>query len=99
MFCRMPMLSFVTHLSLIHTDRFPTRIAVFGEHSIEAVQAKGPPIPHYVPLAPELSLAFGTREVFHVPGPSFRFRTLVGEDNLQSERMWVNLMDNLANRE
>lgn len=36
MICGMPMLSVVWHLTLIHTDRFTTIIAIFSKHCIEA---------------------------------------------------------------
>lgn len=77
-----PVLAFMGHLTLIHADGLPAGVAVLGEHGVEAVEAEGPPIPHDVPLAPQLAVALEAGEVLHVPRPSFGLRALVGEDDL-----------------
>ena len=48
---------------MIHANNFSTGIAVLGEHAVEAGQAVGPPLPHDVPLAPELPVALEAGEV------------------------------------
>lgn len=50
------------------------------------MEAEGPPIPHDVPLAPQLAVALEAGEVLHVPRPSFGLRALVGEDDLRGRR-------------
>jgi hypothetical protein len=72
-----------TRPTLIHADNFSAGIAVFGEHAVEAGQAVGAPLPHDVPLAPELAVALEAGEVQHVPGPALGLRALVREDDLQ----------------
>lgn len=72
-----PMLAFVAHLPLVHSDGFSAGVAVFREHGVEAVEAVGAAVPHDVALTAQLALAFGAGEVLHVPGSSFGFRALV----------------------
>ena len=73
-------------LTLINANNFSTGIAVLGEHAVEAGQAVGPPFPHDVPLAPELSVTLEAGEVEHVPGSALGLGTLVGEDDLEKIR-------------
>lgn len=80
------MLAVVAHLSLVHADRLPAVVAVLREHRVEAVEAVGLAVPHYVPLAAQLLVAFVAGEVVHVPGPALRFCALVGQDDLGEKK-------------
>lgn len=67
---------------MIHAYGVAARVAVFGEQSVETLQAIRSAVPHDVPLASQLLVTFQTRKVFHVPRTTFRFRALVGQDYL-----------------
>lgn len=69
---------------MIHAYRVAARVAVLGEQAVETLQAVRPAVPHDVPLAAQLLVAFQTREVLHVPRAAFRFRALVGQDDLRT---------------
>jgi hypothetical protein len=76
------MLTFVAHLSLIYTNSLTTCIAILGEHAVEAGQTVRSPFPHYVPLTSQVPITFKAGKMFHMPGSSFCFGTLIGENNL-----------------
>jgi hypothetical protein len=78
-----PVLALVAHLALVDADRVATRVAELGEQPVEAAQAKGPPVPHDVPLAAQLLVALKAREVLHVPRAALRLRALVRQNNLR----------------
>lgn len=78
----MPMLAFVSHLTLVNANGIPARVAVLGKHGIEAVQAEGPAVTHDVPLSSQLSITLEAGEVFHVPRTALSLRTFVRQDNL-----------------
>lgn len=79
------MLSVVAHLSLVHSDGLSAVVAVLGKHRVEAGQAKGLSIAHYVPLTAQLFVAFEAGEVLHVPRSSFRLGALICQDYLEWE--------------
>lgn len=70
-------------LTVVYADRVSARVTVLGEQAVETLQAVRPSVPHDVPLSAQLFVAFQARKVFHVPGAAFRFRTLVGQDDLR----------------
>jgi len=72
----------VTHLSLIHANGLATIVTVLGEHGVEAEQAIGLPLPHYVTLSAQLLVALMAGKVIHVPGTSLRLGALICQDNL-----------------
>lgn len=51
---RVPVLTLVRHLPLIHADRLPAAVAILREGSVEAAEAVRPSLPHHVPLPAEL---------------------------------------------
>lgn len=79
----MPVLSVVAHLALVHSDGLSAVVAVLGEHRVEAGQAEGLSVAHYVPLTAQLFVAFEAGEVLHVPCSSFRLGALICEDYLE----------------
>jgi hypothetical protein len=81
-----PVLAFVAHLALVDADGFAAGVAVLGEHGVEAVEAVGAAVTHYVTLASELPLALGAGEVLHVPGATLGLRAFIGEDDLEWEK-------------
>ena len=68
--------------TLIDPDWFAASVAILGKDGVEAVQAIGSRIAHYVALAAQDAIAFKTGKVAHVPGPAFRFCTLVRQNQL-----------------
>nr|CAD7200308.1 unnamed protein product [Timema douglasi] len=70
--------------TLVDADGFATRVAVFREHGVEAVQAVGMSIPHDVALSAQLAVALEAGKVLHVPRTTLRLRALVRQDYLQS---------------
>lgn len=53
-FCRVPMLTFVRHLTLINAYRFAAAVAIFGKGGIETTKTIWSSFPHNVPLTAEL---------------------------------------------
>ena len=84
---RVPVLTFVGHLSLVHANVLPTGITEFRKHSLKAYTTKWSAITHDVALTPELSVALETGEVLHVPAPCFRLCALISKDYLQLEKI------------
>jgi hypothetical protein len=78
----MPMLTIVTHLTLVDTYSFTTKVTIFGEHVIKASETIRLSIAHYVPLTAQLLVAIETCKMFHMPSSSLRFRTFVCENYL-----------------
>jgi hypothetical protein len=73
----MPMLTIVTHLTLVDTDRLTTKVTIFGEHVIKASETIRLSLSHYVPLTAQLLVAIETCKMFHMPSSSLRFRTFI----------------------
>lgn len=69
---------------MVYAYRVAARVTVFGEQAVETLQAVRPAVPHDVPLAAQLLVAFQAREVLHVPRAAFRFRAFVGQDDLRT---------------
>lgn len=53
---RVPVLTFVRHLTLVNAYRFATAVAIFGEGGIETTKTIWSSLPHNVPLTAELQL-------------------------------------------
>lgn len=83
----MPMLAIVAHLSLVDANGLAAIVAVLGEHRVEAEQAVGLPLAHYVALPAQLLVALVAGKVVHVPGTSLGLGALVRQDNLQERRV------------
>ena len=64
-------------LTLVNPNSLSTRVAVLGEHAVEAGEAVWPALPHDVPLAPQLAVALEAGKMLHVPGPALSLGTLV----------------------
>lgn len=78
-----PVLSFVTHLTLVDAYGLTARVAVLGEHGVEAVKAERTTVSHDVPLASELTFTLGTGEVFHMPSTAFGFGAFISKNDLK----------------
>jgi len=87
--CSMPMLTFVSHLSLVHSNVFCACITELGKHSLKTHTTKWPPFLHDVTLTTELGVTLKTREVLHVPATSFSLCTLISKDNLKWRRFKI----------
>lgn len=81
-----PVLALVAHLALVYAYGFAAGVAVLGEHGVEAVEAVWTSFSHYVSLSAQLTLAFGTGKMLHVPCAAFCFRTFIGKDDLVTSR-------------
>lgn len=68
--------------TLIDSDWFAAGIAILGKDSVETVKAIRPWITHDVTLTAQNSVAFKAGKMTHMPGPAFRFRALVRQDEL-----------------
>ena len=73
-------------LTLVNTYSFSASIAVLGKHAVEARQAIGFPVSHYVPLAAKLEVTLVAGEVLHVPSAALGLRALIGEDYLEKKK-------------
>lgn len=82
----MPMLAVMTHLSLIHTNGFSTKITVLGKHGIEAKQTIRLTLAHNIALAAQLLFTFMTGKMIHMPGTSFSFGAFISQDNLRKKK-------------
>ena len=87
----MPMLSIVTHLTLIDTYRLATKIAIFSKHVIKAAETIRLSLTHNVPLTAQLLIAVKACKVLHMPSSSLRFRAFIRKNNLIGERKGKNL--------
>ena len=70
---------------MVNPNSLSTGVAVLGEHAVEAGEAVWPALPHDVPLAPKVTVAFETCEVLHVPSSALGLGTLVRENNLKQQ--------------
>ena len=70
-------------LTLVNPNSLSTRVAVLGEHAVEAGEAVGPSLPHDVPLPTQVTVALEAGEVLHVPGATLGLGALVGENYLK----------------
>jgi hypothetical protein len=67
---------------LIDSDWFSASVAILGKDGVETVEAIRSRIAHDVTLTAQNSIAFKTGKMTHVPGSTFRFRTLVRQNQL-----------------
>lgn len=78
----MPVLTLVGHLTLVDADGITAGVTVFGKGGIETVQAERASVSHDVPFTAQLSIAFKTTEMPHVPRSTFSFCTFIGKNYL-----------------
>jgi hypothetical protein len=71
---------------LIDSDWFAASVAILGKDGVETVEAIGSRVAHDVTLAAQDSVAFKAGKVAHVPGPAFRFRALVRQNQLSRRK-------------
>ena len=79
-----PVLPLVRHLTLVHTDVFPARVAELGEQVLKAAAAVRSTVAHDVALTAQLVVALHAAEVMHVPASPFSLCALVSENYLPS---------------
>lgn len=79
-----PVLSLMGHLTLVHSYRIATRVAVFSKSGIETVQTEGATISHHIPFPPQLTVTLKAAEMAHVPGSSLGLCAFVCKDNLET---------------
>ena len=72
-------------LTLIYSNSFSASIAILGKHAVKTSQTIRSSLPHDVPLAPKVTVAFETCEVFHMPSSALGLGTLVRENNLKQQ--------------
>lgn len=71
---------------MIDSDWFAASVAILGKDGVETVEAIGSRVAHDVTLAAQDSVAFKAGKVAHVPGPAFRFRALVRQNQLSRRK-------------
>jgi hypothetical protein len=71
---------------LIDSDWFAASVAILGKDGVETVEAIGSRVAHDVTLPAQDSVAFKAGKVAHVPGPAFRFRALVRQNQLSRRK-------------
>jgi hypothetical protein len=81
----MPMLSVMTHLTLIHTDGLATIVAVLRKHVVETAETVRLALSHNVSLTAQLFIAVKARKMFHVPSSTLSLGTLIGKNYLNDE--------------
>lgn len=72
---------------MIDSDWFAASVAILGKDGVETVEAIGSRVAHDVTLAAQDSVAFKAGKVAHVPGPAFRFRALVRQNQLSRRKI------------
>jgi hypothetical protein len=82
--CGVPMLTFMGHLSLIYAYVFPTRITELREHSLKTHTTEWSAFSHYISLSTKLGVALETREMFHMPATSLCLCTFISKNNLKT---------------
>ena len=87
----MPVLPLVCHLTLVHTDVFPTRVAELGKQVLETAAAVGATVAHDVALTAQLVVTLHAAEVMHVPAGPLSLSALVRKDYLSKDavRLYV----------
>jgi hypothetical protein len=78
----MPMLAIMTHLTLVHTNRFSTIIAILGKHVIEASETIRFAFSHDVSLTAQLLIAIEACKMAHVPRTTLSFCAFISQNYL-----------------
>lgn len=78
----MPVLSIISHLTLVNAYVFSTCVTVLCIKGLEAVAAVWSSILHDVALPAKGGLTLVATEMLHVPVPALRLSALISKDDL-----------------